>query len=91
MQVGALRVKEKIRARTARISETLALCGLQSLCQLIRAGGLLHAAGNAFHASDDIIYVHAFYQGSDALQVAVTAAKELNIADLVVFRSKQII
>ena len=60
------------------------LCGLQSLCQLIGAGGLLHAAGDALDAGDDVIDVHAFDQSGNTLQVAVAAADELNILDLVI-------
>ena len=65
------------------------LSGLQSLCQLIGAGGLLHAAGNALDASDDVIHVHAFDQSGDTLQVAVAAADELNVLDLVVLNLKE--
>ena len=43
------------------------LSGLQSLCQLIGAGGLLHAAGDALNASDDVIDVHAFDQSGDKI------------------------
>ena len=61
------------------------LVSLQCLCQLVGAGGLLHAAGNAFDAGDGLIDVHTFHQGADALQVAVAAAHELDALNLVVF------
>ena len=63
-------------------------CFFQSFCKLIGAGGGLHAALDALYTGDDIVDIHAFHQGSDALQVAVAAAKELDVANLVVFDFK---
>ena len=68
--------------------ELCVLCSLQSLCQLIGAGGGLHAAADAFHTGDDIVDVHSLYQRADAHQIAIAAAEELNIVNLAVFNFK---
>ena len=62
----------------------LCLHGLQRLCQLIGAGGRSAAAANAFNLSDDLVHIHTFYQLADALQVAVAAADEVEVLDLVI-------
>ena len=36
------------------------------------------------HSGDNIVNIHAFDQGTDSLQVAVAAAEELDVADLIV-------
>ena len=61
----------------------------QGLSQLIGAGGLLHAAANTLNSGDDVVNIAALNQSSDALQVAVAAADELNILHLVVFDIEQ--
>ena len=55
------------------------LCFLQSLGQLIGAGGRTAAAADAFHPGDDIVHILAFAQSADALQVAVAAADETQV------------
>ena len=65
------------------------LCSDQGLSQLIGAGGGLHATLHALDSCDDIVNVHALNQSSDALQVAVAAADELNVLDLAIFHIKQ--
>ena len=50
----------------------------QCLRKLIGAGSLLHAAGRSLQPANDLIDLHAFYQGGDPLQVAVAAADVLN-------------
>ena len=61
----------------------------QSLRQLVGAGGGLATASGAFQTGDDLIGIHTFYQGSDTLEVAVTAADKLHILYLAVFDIKQ--
>ena len=56
----------------------------QGLRQLVRAGGLLHTAGNTFDPGNGFVHVHTFYQSCNAFQVAVAAAHELNIFNLVI-------
>ena len=80
--------KEKTGRFIRPVNLHLLLCCLQSLCQLVGAGGSLGATGNTLNAGDNIIDVHAFHQRGDALQVAVAAAEELNILDLAVFNLK---
>ena len=43
---------------------------LQRLCQLVRAGGRLHAASDTFDALNDFVNVHAFDKCADALEIA---------------------
>ena len=38
----------------------------QSLCQLVGAGGLLHAAADAADALDDGVHIHTLDEGGDA-------------------------
>jgi len=66
----------------------MCLCCGQSLRQLIGAGGNLRSAADAFHTGNDLVNVHAFHQRSDALQVAVAAAKELDVLYFTVFNFK---
>ena len=61
---------------------------LQRSCQLIGAGGGLAAAGCALQAGDNLVNIHTFNQGSDALQVAVAAADIGYIFDLSVLDLK---
>ena len=67
----------------------LSVCFLQRLSQLVRAGGGLHTALDSFNTGDDILHIHTFHQGCDALQVAIAAADKLNILDLVVLNVEQ--
>lgn len=53
--------------------------------ELIGAGGWLAVAADAFEAGDDVLYVHALYKASDALQVAVAAAGEAYVLEFAVF------
>lgn len=62
--------------------------GLQRLGQLVGAGGAFHAAGDALHTGDDIVDVHTLHELGNALQVAIAAAHELDVFDLVVFHIK---
>ena len=62
---------------------------LQSLCQLIGAGSVLHAAADTFHAGNDVVHIHTLNKSGNALQIAVAAAKELNIGYLPVFDVKE--
>jgi len=82
--------KEKLRMILHPELETLqiGLCSLQCLCQLVGAGGFLHAAGNALNTGDDLINIHAFDKLCNALQVAVAATQELNILNLIVLDVK---
>ena len=79
------------RAHSARAVCQLLVClgGLQSLRQLIGAGGGLHAALDALNPGDDVVNVHSFHQLADALQVTVAAADKLNILDLVVLNVEE--
>ena len=61
----------------------------QSAGQLIGAGGGLAAAGGAFQAGNDVIHIHTFHQGRNALEVTVSAADELHILHLAVLDVKQ--
>ena len=47
--------------------------------QLVGAGGAFEAAMDAFQLGDDILGLHAFYQGGHALRVAVAASVKLYI------------
>ena len=78
--------KEKLRMILHPELEALqiGLCSLQCLCQLVGAGGFLHAAGNALNTGDDLINIHAFDELCNALQVSVAATQELNILNLIV-------
>ena len=80
--------KPRIGSNPIRGSVLLTVClsGLQSLCQLIGAGGLLHAAGDTFDTGDDFIDIHSFHQLCNALQIAVAAAQELDVLNLVVLQ-----
>ena len=80
--------KEKTGRFIRPVNLGFLLSCLQSLSQLIGAGGSLGAAGNTLNAGDDLVDIHAFHQSGDALQVAVAAAEELNILDLAVFNLK---
>ena len=64
------------------------LCGLQCLRQLIGAGGGLHAALHTLHTADHIVNIHTVHQRGDTFQIAVAAANELNIFDLVILHIK---
>ena len=44
--------------------------------------------GSTFHTGDDFINVHALHKGTDALQIAVTAANELDVHDLAILDIK---
>ena len=65
--------KKEVPVGTSFLFLQLFFCFLQCSSKLIRAGGGLHAAVDTFHALDDLIHVHAFYQSADTLQVAVAA------------------
>ena len=67
----------------------LCLGGLQSLCQLIGAGGDLQTAGSAFQTGDNIVNVHAIYQAADTLEVTVTTAQELDVLYLAIFNIEE--
>lgn len=64
------------------------LCCLQSLCQLVRAGGGSAAAADALYAGDDFIDIHALNELADALQVTVAAAEEVQVMYLAVLNVK---
>ena len=57
----------------------------QRLCDLIRTGSGLTAAAQPLHALDGILCIHPDKQRTDALQIAVAAAYDLDINNLVVF------
>jgi len=62
---------------------------LQSLCKLIRAGGILHAAANAFDTGNDLVDIHTLNQRCNALQVAIASTEELNVGYLTVFNIEE--
>ena len=49
--------------------------------QLVGAGGALEATADAFQLGDDILGLHAVYEGGHTLRVAVAAAVELHVLD----------
>ena len=61
---------------------------LQCLGKLVGAGGAFAATADAVDPGDDILHRHAFHQGADALQVAVTSTQEANIFQFAVFNLK---
>ena len=69
------------------VSDLFLVC-FQCLGELVRAGGLLGAAGDAFHAGDHIVNIHTLDKGANALQISVAAANKYNIFQLVVFDIK---
>ena len=54
---------------------------LQGLGQLVRAGGGLKAAADAFQLGNGLFGVHTLYQGADAFQIAIASAYELNVVN----------
>ena len=66
-----------------------ALDFLECLCQLIGAGGGLHAAADALHTGDHIVDIHTLNQSGNALQIAVAAPKELDGLNLVILNLKK--
>ena len=79
----------KIRPQQIAVGDFLCVFdGLQCGGQLVGAGGLLHAALDALQTGDDIVDIHTFHQTADAFQIAVAAAVELDIGQLIVFHIK---
>jgi len=49
--------------------------------QLVRTGGRFETAADSFQTADGLFRLHALYQSTDALEVAVAAAGEFNGID----------
>jgi len=79
---------EEITERVICSLLSICLCGLEGLCQLIRAGSGLHAALDAFYTGDGFVNIHAFCQCRDTFQIAIAATDELNVLDLVILNIK---
>ena len=76
---------ERMRSLFVFLSQSL----LQSLSQLVGAGGGLGATGDAFQTSDGFLDIHAVNQSADALQIAGAAADVLHILYLAIFNLKE--
>ena len=61
--------------------QLFAVIALESLGQLVRAGGIFESAANPLHALDGILHPHSLQQVGDALQVAVAAALHAAVLD----------
>ena len=51
------------------------------MSQLVRTGGRFETAADSFQTADGLFRLHALYQSTDALEVAVAAAGEFNGID----------